>query len=60
MCGKNLGIYNYTDDVGASLSCVVGGMLSERVGSMHARMDYVCVKPCPECSMHMLCLCRKV
>ena len=28
---------------GASLSCVVGGMLSKREGSMHARMHYVCV-----------------
>ena len=28
---------------GGDLSCVVGGMLSERVGSMHARMHYVCV-----------------
>ena len=46
--------------LGASLSCVVGGMLSERVGSMHARMHYVCVKSCPECSVHMLYLCRKV
>ena len=45
--------------VGASLSCVVGSMLSERVGSMHARMHYVCVKSCPECSVHMLYLCRK-
>ena len=26
-----------------SLSCVVGGMLSERVGSMHPRMHYVSV-----------------
>ena len=25
------------------MSCVVGGMLSERVGSMHPRMHYVCV-----------------
>ena len=46
--------------VGASLSCVVGGMLSERVGSMDARMHYVCVKSCPECNVHMLYLwCRK-
>jgi len=29
--------------LGASLSCVVGSMLSERVGSMDARMHYVCV-----------------
>ena len=28
---------------GASLSCVVGGILNERVGSIHARMHYVCV-----------------
>ena len=42
------------------MSCVVGGMLSVRVGSMHAHMHYVCVKSCPECSVHMLFLCRKV
>ena len=27
--------------MGANLSCVVGGVLSERVGSMDARMHYV-------------------
>ena len=29
------------------------GMLSERVGSMHAHMHYVCVK-CPKCSVHVV------
>ena len=28
---------------GASLSCVVGGMLGERVGFMHAHVHYVCI-----------------
>ena len=39
----------------------MGGMLlGERVGSMDARMHYVCTKSCPECSVHMLYLYRKV
>ena len=47
--------------LGASLSCVVGGMPSERVGSIDARRHNLRVcKSCPECSVHMFCLCRKV
>ena len=43
---------------GVSLSVVGGMLLSEKVGSMDARMHYVCAKSCPECSViyswHML------
>ena len=54
------GLDRWWSSLGASLSCAVGSMLSERVGSMHARMHYVCMKSCPECSVRMLFLCRKV
>ena len=47
--------------LGASLSFVVGGMPSKRVGSIDARRHNLRVrKSCPECSVHMFCLCRKV
>ena len=44
---------------GTSLSCVVGGMLSERAGSMDARMHYVCASLVQN-AVCTLCLCRKV
>ena len=42
-CIYTLLLDRWWSSLGASLSCVVGGMLSERVGSMHPCMHYVSV-----------------
>ena len=51
---------DYQSVLGASLSCVMGGMLSKRVGSMHPRMHYVCISLVQNAVLHVLCLCRNV
>ena len=47
-----------SSSLGVSLSCVVGGMLSEREGSMHSRMHYMCVSLVQN-AVYTLRLCRK-